>query len=57
MKKNIVGIIVFMVGLLTPQITRAQGIVYVSNLSQTSTGSDSVGSDSWLAVRFETKRN
>jgi hypothetical protein len=57
MKKNIIGIIILMVGLLAPQITRAQGIVYVSNLGQASTGSDSVGSDSWLAMGFDTGTN
>jgi hypothetical protein len=58
MKKNVIsGFIVFLIALLIPQITGAQGTVYVSGLSQTSTGSHSVGSDSWLAADFETGTN
>jgi hypothetical protein len=40
------------VALLAPQITRAQGTTYLSNVSQPSAGSLAVGSDSWLAILF-----
>jgi hypothetical protein len=50
-------IIMFVVGLLTQQITQAQGTVYLSNLGQTSIGSETVGSDSWRAAAFETGNN
>src|ERR1035437_2345748 len=41
-----------------PQITQAQGtMTYLSNLGQPSAGSQLVGSDSWLAVRFLTGGN
>ena len=51
----VVGVVVFAVALLAPQIVQAQGtMTYVSSLSQTSTGSPSVGSDSWLAAGFYT---
>ena len=39
-------------GMLSPQIIQAQGTTYLSNLEQSSTGSQPVGSDSWLAVAF-----
>jgi hypothetical protein len=42
------------VGLLAPQIAQAQETLYLSSLSGTSTGSASVGSDSWLAAAFIT---
>jgi hypothetical protein len=52
------GIIVLTVALLVPQIIQAQGtMTYLSNLGQTSTGSDAVGSNSWLAAWFETGSN
>lgn len=38
--------------LSAPQVLQAQGTVYVSSLGLTSTGSASVGSDSWLALGF-----
>lgn len=50
-------IIMFSVILLTQQLTQAQGTVYLSNLGQASTGSFSVGSDSWLATDFYTGNN
>jgi hypothetical protein len=51
-------IITFVVGLLAPQIVQAQGtLTYLSNLGQSSTGSDAVGSDSWLAIDFFTGTN
>lgn len=43
---------------LAPQIVRAHGAVtYLSSLSPTSTGSPSIGSDSWLAAGFYTGTN
>jgi hypothetical protein len=42
---------------LSPPIAEAQGTLYFSNLGQTSSGSASVGSDSWLAGSFETGTN
>jgi hypothetical protein len=50
-------IIMFVVGLLTQQITQAQGITYLSNLGQPSIGSQAVGSDSWYAAGFGTGNN
>jgi hypothetical protein len=50
-------IILLVVGLLTPQITQAQGTIYMSNLGQPSAGSVAVGSDSWQAVLFQTGTN
>lgn len=51
MKKTI---IIFALGLLAQQITRAQGTVYLSNLGQ-GFGSDiGVGSNSWLTSSFQT---
>jgi hypothetical protein len=44
-------------GLFIPQITQAQGTTYVSNLSDPSTGSSPVGSDSWFAADFITGTN
>jgi hypothetical protein len=58
MKKIIGGIILSVFGLLAPQIIEAQGtITYLSNLGQASTGSDAVGSNSWLAAGFGTGTN
>jgi hypothetical protein len=42
---------------LSPQISPAQGTIYVSTLGLPSTGSASVGSDSWLAEFFQTGPN
>jgi hypothetical protein len=50
-------LVVLAVTVLTPQITQAQGIVYVSNLSDPSTGSAAVGSGSWFAADFITGTN
>ncbi len=58
MKKIIIGdVIFFVVALLTSQSVQAQGVVYLSNLGQSSAGSDMVGSDSWLAAGFFTGTN
>ncbi|MEI9961443.1 MAG: PEP-CTERM sorting domain-containing protein [Limisphaerales bacterium] len=51
-------IIMFMVALLSLQIIHGQGaITYLSNLGQSSASSDTIGSDSWLAVLFVTGGN
>lgn len=50
-------ITVFAIGLLAPQIMQAQGTLFVSSLSTNSTGSASVGSDSWLAAEFGSGNN
>jgi hypothetical protein len=58
MKKIIMaGFIVFVGGLLSLQITQAQGTVYLSNLNQPSTYFRPVGSNSWFAAEFETGNN
>jgi hypothetical protein len=57
MVKKIVLIFVSAIGLLLPQITPAQGTLYVSNLGQTPTGSNAIGSDSWIAQGFITGTN
>jgi hypothetical protein len=51
------SIIVLVVALLASQIIQAQGTIYLSNLSQVSTGSVAAGSDSWLATSFFTGNN
>jgi hypothetical protein len=51
------GIIVLAGALLVPQISLAQGTVYLDNLGSPSTGSLAVGSDSWLAADFLTGNN
>ncbi len=58
MKTTIISsIIVLAVSLLEPQISQAQGTLYISSLSANSTGSASVGSNSWLAAGFGTGNN
>jgi hypothetical protein len=58
MRKTIISSIIASVfGLLAPQIIQAQGTTYLSNLEQSSVGSLAVGSNSWLAVTFETGTN
>src|ERR1700734_4034068 len=57
MKAIILCIMVFAAGLSAPQITQAQGTLFVSNLGQTSIGSSSVGSNSWYAADFITGTN
>jgi hypothetical protein len=51
------GILVLAAILLAPQIIQAQGTTYLSNLGLTPTGSNPVGSDSWLAAEFQTGNN
>jgi len=43
--------------LLLPQATNAQGKLYISNLSQTPTGSGAIASDSWVAQTLVTGTN
>jgi hypothetical protein len=50
-------IIMFVVGVMIQQIMQAQGTVYVSNLGQTSTGSEAIGSNFWMAALFYTGGN
>jgi hypothetical protein len=57
MKTLISNIILLAVALLTPLLTQAQGTIYLSNLEQASTGSVTIGSDSWLAALFLTGNN
>ncbi len=40
------------IALILPALARAQGTIYISNLDQTTTGSASIGSDSWIAQGF-----
>jgi PEP-CTERM motif len=58
MRKIINGAIVLIVTLFAQQNVKAQGtITYLSNLGQPSSGSDTIGSDSWVAARFFTGNN
>jgi hypothetical protein len=59
MKRIIInGFMAFALALMAPQIAQAQGtITYVSNLGQPSSGSFSVGSDSWFEAEFITGTN
>jgi hypothetical protein len=49
--------ITVVIGLLVQQVAQGQGTVYLSNLDQTPTGNNAVGSDSWLAYGFLTGTN
>jgi hypothetical protein len=58
MKKIIMpAILALAAAVLSPQLARAQGTLYVSNLGLTSSGSSFVGNDSWLAADFWTGTN
>jgi hypothetical protein len=58
MKKIIInGVIIFAIGLLTPQFVGAQGVVYLSNLGNGIADSRYVGSNSWMAASFQTGTN
>jgi hypothetical protein len=58
MKKIIISSVIALTNILTSQILQAQGtITYLSNLGQSFTKSNPVGSDSWLAVDFMTGNN
>src|ERR1700733_1355144 len=49
---------VLAVGLFAPQVTQAQGtLTYLSNLGQSSAGSNPVGSNSWVASEIITGNN
>ncbi len=50
--RKIIFTLVPAIGLLLPP--KAQGMLYVSNLGQTPTGSASIGSDAWIAQEFFT---
>jgi hypothetical protein len=52
MKKIILVVLFLMVELFAPKTTRAQGMVYFSNLSQPSGDSAAIGADSWFAQAF-----
>ncbi len=54
MKHIVLGSVAALVVALSPYPTQAQGTPYLSSLSQTYTGNEAVGSDSWLAERFST---
>lgn len=54
LKISIIGLVV---GLLAPQVVQSQGTLYLSNLSDPSSGSAAVGDNSWLAVGFNTGNN
>jgi hypothetical protein len=57
---TIVGMIAFLVRLLTPQNVLSQGTItttYISSLSQAPTGSQTVGGNLWAAKLFETGNN
>jgi len=53
----LLGVFIYVSGLLIAQVTQAQGTTYVSNLGQPSINSVSVGSDSWIAMGFRTGTN
>lgn len=46
-----------MVLMAGPLFIQAQGVLYVSNLGETSTGNNAVGSDAWVAAGFLTGPN
>jgi hypothetical protein len=57
MKNLIIGSVIALASILAPQILKAQGTTFLSNLGQPSDGSNAVGSDSWLAALFFTGTN
>jgi len=58
MKRIVIGyFIILAIGFCVAQITHGQETTYLSNLGQASTGSESVGDDSWLAAVFVTGSN
>ena len=56
-KAILLPILALALAVLSAQIARAQGTVYISSLGPPSAGSASVGSDSWLAAGFGTGTN
>jgi hypothetical protein len=57
MKNPIIGSFVIVAALLTPQLVQAQGTTYMSDLGQSSVGSNPIGSDSWFTAGFFTGNN
>ena len=51
------AILALVLAVLSPPVAQAQGTTYVSSLGLPSTGSASVGSDSWVAEGFWTGPN
>ena len=51
------AILALALALASSPVTQAQGTIYVSSLGLPSTGSTSVGNDSWLAAGFRTGTN
>jgi hypothetical protein len=45
-------ILIFAIGALAAQTVQAQGTTYMSDLAQSSSGSNPIGSDSWFATGF-----
>jgi len=50
-------ILIFAVGVVAAQNIKAQGTTYMSDLAQSSSGSNPIGSDSWFATGFSTGTN
>jgi hypothetical protein len=58
MNKLIINAVaVFTVAFLIPQVSLAQGTLYLDNISQSSAGDLGVGNDSWQAAGFQTGNN
>jgi len=53
-KQKIILSVVSVIALLLPQMARTQGVLYVSNLALTPTGSAAIGSNSWVAQTIVT---
>jgi hypothetical protein len=53
-EKIILVAIIFSAELFAPMLVQAQGMLYVSNLGQNSSGGVAVGNDSWIAQLFVT---
>jgi hypothetical protein len=54
MKKTICNAIIHAAALFAPLCVQAQGTLYLSNLGESSAGSEAVGSDQWFAFSFRT---
>jgi hypothetical protein len=57
MKKTIFISMVLAAELFAPLFSQAQGTLYVSNLGQTPTGNNAIGSNAWVAAEFITGTN
>ncbi len=55
--KKIISFSIIVASLLASRVAKGQGTVYLSNLGDPSTGSATVGSDSWLAASIVTGFN